>query len=342
MRKSGWEQIRGCRWADLNTEDEVSQSFARMAASSSLRNADGEAISSFLEELDSRLGLSLLFQTAVRISDESTMNSIGPSRCFPVTSTRPSPPQAQRQFSNLFASVAQQLTQDTSNTSNQQQTPLHSSMHDNPPPGLTTDDTGIIQQKFELQKYESVITMATSSTSCTHTAFQPSIGPSPECSSTLTTQNHLPSTPIANTIQYATTAVQKKPNKPPRKTFKFTKLVDTPETITLSEARETPWKERINSRNKQIALGKATLGYRNYVAFVPVKDRKDRDPRTPNVYDRLSKKQFDDRIYVWKMALHAYDSLRKSDCLPPPPPPSPDEDQALAEFAVEHDTLTGT
>ena len=58
-------------------------------------------------------------------------------------------------------------------------------------------------------------------------------------------------------------------------------------------------------REKQIAYGKNTVDYDKYMRMVPKRDRKERMPRTPNKYKKLSRRQWDGLVKYWKQGIHA-------------------------------------
>mmetsp|Transcript_37009 Transcript_37009/g.37664 ORF Transcript_37009/g.37664 Transcript_37009/m.37664 type:complete len:272 (+) Transcript_37009:22-837(+) len=66
---------------------------------------------------------------------------------------------------------------------------------------------------------------------------------------------------------------------------------------------------KIQTRMKQISYGKNTMGYDNYIAQVPKHMRKGylEHPRTPDPYEKQSKRTFDGRIRAWRRGLHKFD-----------------------------------
>jgi len=85
--------------------------------------------------------------------------------------------------------------------------------------------------------------------------------------------------------------------------------------------------ERLKQRQKQIDLGKKTLGYQRYADFVPRNKRKPWHPKTPDRTKICSKRSWDGMVRKWRRMLHRYDppALKKQHAekltLPPPPPP---------------------
>lgn len=65
---------------------------------------------------------------------------------------------------------------------------------------------------------------------------------------------------------------------------------------------------RLAQRQKQVDLGKNTLGYQRYRTAVP-RDRRSRknDPSTPDVYQICSKRAFEGQVKKWRRMLHVWD-----------------------------------
>jgi len=93
------------------------------------------------------------------------------------------------------------------------------------------------------------------------------------------------------------------------------------------EASVDPAERRLQQRNKQISIGKATIGYQRYVAEVPLAHRKPRNekhPVTPDAKQGLrfclipipiskflyhvvcSKRSWEGQMKVWRRRLHFY------------------------------------
>lgn len=68
---------------------------------------------------------------------------------------------------------------------------------------------------------------------------------------------------------------------------------------------------RIAARLKQIAFGKNTVGYDNYVVAVPKEKRGgyQEHPRTPDAYEAQSKRAFDGKVKAWRRGIHHWDTL---------------------------------
>ncbi|KAH8739462.1 replication-associated histone mRNA stem loop-bindingprotein [Cryptosporidium ryanae] len=70
------------------------------------------------------------------------------------------------------------------------------------------------------------------------------------------------------------------------------------------------WNKRISSRLFQIAIGKGTKAYQNYLKIKPRKEDRDKnDPQTPNAHMRCPQKQFVSKLNHWRKSLHKYDDL---------------------------------
>jgi len=67
---------------------------------------------------------------------------------------------------------------------------------------------------------------------------------------------------------------------------------------------------RITQRMRQIDIGKATDGYRNYLEKVPKEKRKPHHPRTPNPRHKMPNKWWKKAINKWRKALHAFDDKK--------------------------------
>lgn len=66
---------------------------------------------------------------------------------------------------------------------------------------------------------------------------------------------------------------------------------------------------RIQTRLKQLSYGKNTVGYDNYISLVPKHKRRgyEEHPRTPDPYEKQSKRTFDGRVKAWRRAIHKWD-----------------------------------
>jgi len=79
--------------------------------------------------------------------------------------------------------------------------------------------------------------------------------------------------------------------------------VDEPVQGVYAELNE----RRLETRQKQIDIGKNTIGYQNYLNTVPKLQRKRGEPQTPNKYQVCSKRSWDGQIRKWRRLLHKYD-----------------------------------
>jgi hypothetical protein len=68
---------------------------------------------------------------------------------------------------------------------------------------------------------------------------------------------------------------------------------------------------RLEQRQKQLDLGKNTLGYQRYLSAVPRASRDKTNashPRTPDKLAKQSKRAFDGQVKAWRRVLHTWDS----------------------------------
>lgn len=77
-------------------------------------------------------------------------------------------------------------------------------------------------------------------------------------------------------------------------------------TAALVEKITDPHK--LQQRQKQIDLGKNTLAYERYARDVKRHNRQRGDPRTPDITEPDSKRQFDGRVKDWRRKLHQWES----------------------------------
>lgn len=99
-------------------------------------------------------------------------------------------------------------------------------------------------------------------------------------------------------------------------------------TPQLQQVDAEEWCRRASTRMKDIAIGKATTGYRNFISTVPRGERSNDDPQTPDPHERTSKATFQRRYQKWRKQLHKYDdhvSAKSANCI-----------DAAAACAVRH------
>eukprot|EP00371_Babesia_bovis_P003573 XP_001612220.1 hypothetical protein [Babesia bovis T2Bo] len=110
-----------------------------------------------------------------------------------------------------------------------------------------------------------------------------------------------------------------KPLNPPKKPNVQREKVDqkTISTLLLNQFNQCDAKpkvkdsqhSRICSRLKDIAIGKSTKGYQNYIRKVPIDQRTSEDPQTPNLRENVSAARFQVIYRKWRTALHMYDNV---------------------------------
>lgn len=83
---------------------------------------------------------------------------------------------------------------------------------------------------------------------------------------------------------------------------------------------EEEWHRRECARMKDIAIGKATAGYRNFLKRVGTERRSEGDPMTPDAKLRCSKAQFQRAYQKWRKQLHQYDTVEDESTVGTPSP----------------------
>ncbi|CRG99487.1 conserved Plasmodium protein, unknown function [Plasmodium relictum] len=66
---------------------------------------------------------------------------------------------------------------------------------------------------------------------------------------------------------------------------------------------------RVSSRLKEIAVGKSTKEYKNYVKLVRYDERMEDDPSTPNAYENITNAKFQAKYNLWRKKLHKFDTI---------------------------------
>ena len=86
---------------------------------------------------------------------------------------------------------------------------------------------------------------------------------------------------------------------------------ETASPKAAKEVKPEPLNEkRIEKRQRQIDIGKMSVGYQHYTKAVPKNDRVVgvlRHPVTPNKLERVSKRNFDAKMKSWRRYLHLWD-----------------------------------
>jgi len=68
-------------------------------------------------------------------------------------------------------------------------------------------------------------------------------------------------------------------------------------------------KRKLQTRQRQIDIGKETTGYSRYMKEIRRKDRTQDHPRTPNKYTVCSTRSWQGTVRVWRRKLHYWDTL---------------------------------
>ena len=86
----------------------------------------------------------------------------------------------------------------------------------------------------------------------------------------------------------------------------------------LKISAKNGFKLRFHQRMKQINIGKNSIGYQNYIKFIPREDRTKHHPSTPPNYDLTDapKKVFDKKVRYWKSKLHQWDNITSVEQIP--------------------------
>jgi histone RNA hairpin-binding protein len=65
---------------------------------------------------------------------------------------------------------------------------------------------------------------------------------------------------------------------------------------------------RLFQRQKQIELGRNTIGYKNFIQSVP-EDIRDKVLREPDIQQKCSKRSWDGQVRKWRRGLHSWDNV---------------------------------
>lgn len=65
-------------------------------------------------------------------------------------------------------------------------------------------------------------------------------------------------------------------------------------------------------RQKDIDYGKNTIGYSNYIKLIPMQTRKKDHPKTPNKYQKCSRRSWDGQMKHWRILLHQFDNINNT------------------------------
>lgn len=69
---------------------------------------------------------------------------------------------------------------------------------------------------------------------------------------------------------------------------------------------------RVSRRLKEIAVGKSTKEYKNYVKVVKYDERMEDDPKTPNAYENMTNATFQAKYNLWRKKLHKFDEIKEN------------------------------
>lgn len=122
-----------------------------------------------------------------------------------------------------------------------------------------------------------------------------------------TTQKKVPSSQLS-TPRRTKNNQSKSPSIGTPKTPPFSNSSRNDSSTEHNTSSNVDWNKRISSRLFQIAIGKGTKAYQNFLKLKPKKeDREPSDPQTPNAHIRCPQKQFTDQLNQWRKSLHKYD-----------------------------------
>jgi len=104
------------------------------------------------------------------------------------------------------------------------------------------------------------------------------------------------------------------------------------QSLLKKEKRRESDPTTLARRQKQINMGKNTLGYQRYEDVVPREKRAKHEPKTPDIFQVCSRRSWDMQVRIWRRMLHKYD-----------PPDAPDGTRSsLQDDEIEDDVFDGS
>ncbi|XP_003383973.1 PREDICTED: histone RNA hairpin-binding protein-like [Amphimedon queenslandica] len=91
---------------------------------------------------------------------------------------------------------------------------------------------------------------------------------------------------------------------------------------------------RLAQRQKQIEMGKNTIGYESYIATLPKASRRHSDPWTPDKYKKCSTRAWQGQYRLWRKSLHRWDPPSAS-TVPATSNQFTSEDAALCDINID-------
>ena len=88
------------------------------------------------------------------------------------------------------------------------------------------------------------------------------------------------------------------------------------EDVAGTATEGKPQEHKVAQREKQIMIGKATVGYQRYAAEVPSESRlvrEEKHPMTPNSKQECSKRSWEGQMKVWRRRLHFWTPKEATD-----------------------------
>eukprot|EP01133_Synstelium_polycarpum_P013292 gene13292-15624_t len=78
-------------------------------------------------------------------------------------------------------------------------------------------------------------------------------------------------------------------------------------TDSMTKVMRESNEQRLAMRQRQIDIGKSTIGYQTYTGAVSKRQRRKNDPTTPKKTQLCSKRSWDGQVRKWRRLLHKYD-----------------------------------